>query len=411
MAYATRPGLRFASWLTAGAQSADRAVSNPASLGAGRDMIGFGGGQPASELYPLEALERAFSRAILEDGRNVLPYGPSEGLPALRHLVAERVAQRGIQLDGPENVLILTGSLQGIHLVGRIMLDVRDVIVTEAPTFMGALMTWEHQHPRYVPVPVDEHGLVISELERALEMADTPPKFIYTQPTFQNPSGVSLAENRRQQLIELAREHDLLILEDDPYGEFWFDEGKGPVQPLRSMPGAEDVVVYLGTFSKIVAPGLRLAYAVARPDLIQLLARAKRGLDFHTETVVQQAIVRLLQDPAFDLEAHIAAGRRMYRSRRDAMLDALEATFTSETKWTRPDGGFFLWLDLPRDVSAAAVTAAAQTEGVAVFAGSTFYPGGEGGFNGLRLSYSNASPERIREGVERLHRAFTTVAE
>ncbi len=412
MAHATRPARRYAAWLVDGIQSAaDRAISNPASLGIGADMIGFGGGQPASESYPLEALNRAYSRAILQDGRSVLPYGESGGLPALREIVAERLGRRGIRI-GPENVLILTGSLQGLHLVGRITLDHGDTIVTEAPTFMGALAAWEHQQPNYLTIPVDDHGIVVEGLEEALRLGkgNRQPKFIYVMPTFQNPSGVSLSLHRRQRLVEIAEEHDLLIVEDDPYGEFWFDERTGSVPPIRSLAGTEERVVYLGTFSKILAPGLRLAYAVASPDTIALLSRAKRGIDFHSDTLLQQAVVHLVRDTEFDFEAHVAQCRALYKARRDAMLDSLEAVFSSETKWTRPGGGFFLWMDLPHGVSGDAVAAAAQAEGVAVFPGPIFYPNHDGGSNGLRLSYSNASPERIREGIERLHRGVAAVA-
>jgi 2-aminoadipate transaminase len=411
MAHATRPARRYAAWLADGIQSAaDRAVSNPASLGIGADMIGFGGGQPASESYPLEALNRAYSRAILEDGRAVLPYGPSGGLPALRQIVAERLGMRGVQI-GPENVLILTGSIQGLHLVGRITLDHGDTIVTEAPTFMGALAAWEHQQPNYLTIPVDEHGMVVEALADALRSgkANRHPKFVYLMPTFQNPSGVSLTLHRRQRLLEIAQEHDLLIVEDDPYGEFWFDDAMGAMPPVKSLPGAEERVIYLGTFSKILAPGVRLAYAVAAPATIELLSRAKRGIDFHSDTLLQQAVVHLIRDPEFDFEAHVVEGRQLYKARRDAMLDSLEGVFSTETRWTRPGGGFFLWIDLPHGVSGDAVTAAAQGEGVAVLQGSIFYPNLDGGFNGLRLSYSNANPALIREGIERLHRALTAV--
>src|SRR6266850_4796089 len=213
MAHATRPARRYAAWLGDGVQSAaDRAVSNPASLGIGADIIGFGGGQPASESYPLEALNRAYSRAILEDGRSVLPYGPTNGLPALREIVAERLARRGIDI-GPENVLILTGSLQGLHLVGRVTLDHGDTIVTEAPTFMGALGTWEHQQPKYLSIPVDEHGMLVDALEEALQKTSEHPKFVYALPTFQNPSGVSMSAARRRRLLELADEYNLFIVE------------------------------------------------------------------------------------------------------------------------------------------------------------------------------------------------------
>jgi 2-aminoadipate transaminase len=410
MAHATRPGQRYAAWLADGTQSAaDRAMTNPASMGAGADMIGFAGGQPAAESYPLEALSRAYTRAILENGRSVLPYGPGGGLQALREIVAERLGRRGIRV-GPENVLILSGSLQGLHLVGNITLDHGDTILTEAPTFMGALGAWEYQQPKYLTIPVDDHGVVVDALEEALARAPSKPKFMYVMPTFQNPSGVSLSLHRRQTLLEIAAEHDLLVVEDDPYGEFWFDEGTSSVPAIKSLPGAEDRVIYLGTFSKILAPGIRLGYAVAAPDTIDLLARAKRGVDFHTDTLLQQAVVHLVRDADFDFEAHVVEARGLYKARRDAMLDSLEAVFSTDTRWTRPGGGFFLWLDLPHGTSGDAVAAAAQAEGVAVLPGSIFYPNHDGGSNGLRLSYSNATPERIREGIERLRRGVAAVA-
>ncbi|HLZ30762.1 MAG TPA: PLP-dependent aminotransferase family protein [Chloroflexota bacterium] len=409
MAHATRPVSRYAAWLADGLESAaNRAVSNPASLGVGADLIGLGGGQPATESYPLRELERAYSRAILEHGPEVLPYGSTQGLPAIREIVAERLARRGIHI-GPESVVMLTGSIQGLHLVGRVTLDHGDTIVTEAPTFMGALAAWEHQQPRFLTIPVDDHGMRMDALEQGLAETDQHPRFMYLLPTFQNPMGVSMTLDRRREVLEIASKHNLLIIEDDPYGEFWFDEKSGSIPPIRSLPGAEERVVYLGTFSKILAPGFRLAYAVAPPGMVEPLLRAKRGIDFHSDGLLQQAIVRLIRDPDFDLEAHIAAGRGLYKQRRDAMLDALETTLSGST-WTRPGGGFFLWIDMPEHLSGDAVAATAQAEGVAVLPGSLFYPNGDGGFNGLRLSFSNAAPDRIREGIRRLQRAIATVA-
>jgi 2-aminoadipate transaminase len=410
VAHLTPTAARLAAWLAPGTQSTfERTVANPALLGADRDLIGFGGGQPAVELYPLEAMQRAFSRAILEDGPNVLPYGSSEGVPALREIVARRLVRRGLAI-GPENVLITSGSMQGLHLVGRVLLDHGDTIVTEAPTFMGALGTWEHQQPRYLTVAVDEHGMQLDQLESALRASTAAPKFIYLLPTFQNPSGVSLSLERRRRLLELADEHNLFIIEDDPYGEFWFDEGVEPTPPLRSLPGSEDRVIYLGTFSKILAPGIRLAYAVATPETIALLVRAKRGVDFHTDSLVQQGVVRLFEDDDFDFEAHVEVARRTYKARRDAMLDALETTFGSSSSWTRPNGGYFLWLDLPADVHGLEVARRGIGEGVAVFPGGVFFPNADGGRHSVRLSYSNATPERIAEGIRRLQRTVDAVA-
>jgi 2-aminoadipate transaminase len=411
MAHATRHVSRYAAWLADGqdsaATAANRAVSNPASLGVGADLVGLSGGQPAAESYPIDALERAFSRAILEDGATVLPYGPTQGLLALREIIAERLARRGIHV-GPESVLILTGSIQGLHLVGRVTLDHGDTILTEAPTFMGAYAAWDHVQPRYLTIPVDDAGMRLGPLQEGLSGSEKP-RFMYLLPTFQNPMGVSMSLDRRRQVLDIAREHDLLIIEDDPYGEFWFDEVSGSIPPIRSLPGAEERVVYLGTFSKILAPGIRLAYAVAPPEMVQHLLRAKRGIDFHSDGLLQQAVVRLIRDPQFDLEAHVAAGRQLYKARRDAMLDALETTMSGST-WTRPGGGFFLWIDLPEHLSGETVAAAAQAEGVAVLPGALFYPNGDGGSNGLRLSFSNATPERIGEGIRRLQRAISTVA-
>jgi 2-aminoadipate transaminase len=409
MPHATRPA-RFATWLIEGADSpTDRAVSNPASLGYGADLIGFGGGQPAVESYPIEALERAYSAAIRESGRAVLPYGATQGLPALRESIAKRLSRRGMQVD-PGNVVILTGSIQGLHLVGRITLDRGDTIITEAPTFMGALAAWEQQQPRYLSIPVDEHGLDVEGLAEALRDGEPRAKFLYLLPTFQNPSGVSLTLDRRKRLLEIAHEHDLLIVEDDPYGEFWFDSGTEPIPPLRALPGSEDRVVYVGTFSKILAPGIRLAFAVAPRQVVQAMLRAKRGVDFHSDTLLQEAVVRLLRDPEFDFEAHVKAGRTLYKQRRDAMLDALETTFEPDTKWTRPAGGFFMWIDLPRGMSGEAVATAALPLGVSVLPGYLFYPNLDGGANGLRLSFSSAAPDRIREGVQRLKRAVDEVS-
>lgn len=410
MAHATRPAPRFATWLIDDADSPiNQALANPASLGYGADLVGLGGGQPAIESYPIEALERAYASAIREAGRAVLPYGATQGLPSLRELICERLARRGIQA-GPEDVVILTGSIQGLHLVGRITLDHGDTIVTEAPTFMGALAAWEDQQPRYLSIPVDEHGLVVEGLAEALRRGEPRAKFLYLLPTFQNPSGVSLTRERRKRLLEIVHEHDLLVIEDDPYGEFWFDQGTEPIPPLRALPGAEEHVVYVGTFSKILAPGIRLAYAVAPRQIVEAMLRAKRGVDFHSDSLLQEAVVRLMRDPQFDFEAHVAAGRALYRERRDAMLDALETTFDAETKWTRPAGGFFLWVDLPGGMSGEAVARRALAQGVSVLPGHLFYANLDGGANGLRLSFSSATPDRIRDGIKRLKRAIDAVA-
>jgi 2-aminoadipate transaminase len=393
---------RYAHWLR-GLPAPTPSWSPGADTGA--DFISFTGGQPATELFPLEALRAAFGKALVEDGAAVLPYSNNIGLDALRQWICQRVARRGIHV-GPDQVIVTTGSLQGLHLLGRVYLDPGDTILTEAPTFMGALNTWEKEEPRYLTVPVGADGLDLDRFEATVRGASDPPKFVYSLPTFQNPSGVSLTANRRTRLLQLAHDYDLLLIEDDPYGEIWFDDVGARLPALRSLDGAAERVVYLGSFSKILAPGLRLGFAIAPRPLIVRLVAAKEGVDFHTDGVVQQAIVRLCDGSVdFDLEAHITAARKVYRERRDAMLDALEREFGQRATWTRPAGGFFLWLDLPSRVDARDVVAVARAAGAGVLAGSMFFPNG-GGEHALRLSYANTPPERIHEGVGRLARAI-----
>jgi len=220
----------------------------------------------------------------------------------------------------------------------------------------------EHQQPNYLTIPVDEHGMVVQALEDALRSAapDRKPKFVYLLPTFQNPSGVSMTLHRRQRLLELAEEHDLLIVEDDPYGEFWFDETMGSMRPVKSLPGAEERVIYLGTFSKTLAPGVRLATQLRRPN-DQPARPSQRGVDFHSDTLLQPSGRAPPSRQDFDFEAHVSRPRDLQGpSRRNARL-ARSGVFR-ETKWTRPEGGFFLWIDLPHGVSGDAVAAAAQAE-------------------------------------------------
>jgi 2-aminoadipate transaminase len=398
---------RYAHWLR-GRPAPTPSWSPSSDLGA--DFISFTGGQPATELFPLEPLKAAFGRALVEDGAAVLPYSENIGLDALRQLICRRVARRGIHV-GPDQVIVTSGSLQGLHLLGRVYLDPGDTILTEAPTFLGALPCWEKEEPRYLTVPVGADGLDLDRFEATVRAAPVPPKFVYLLPTFQNPSGVSLVAARRRRLLRLAQEHDLLLVEDDPYGELWFDDEAARLPPLRSLDGAAEHVLYLGSFSKILAPGLRLGYTIAPPGLIARLVAAKEGVDFHTDGVVQQAVVRLCDGSVdFDLEAHIAAARRVYKQRRDALLGALEQAFGPRARWTRPGGGFFLWLDLPAGARAAAVVVAARKEGAGVLPGTAFFPDG-GGEHALRLSYANTPPERVAEGVRRLARAVSAAAE
>ncbi len=398
---------RYAAWL-ADFEDTPGAAPGPAPTPPGSDLVYFAGGLPDPDLFPVEPLADAYAGAIRERSAVALQYGPPMGALPLRELIAERLAGRGIHV-GPNEVLVTSGSFQGLNVVGRVLLDDGDLIAVEAPTFMGAFGAWTTHRPRYVTVTVDSEGMEVDALEESLRQSEDRPRFVYVLPTFQNPSGVTLNLERRQRLLEIAERYDLLLVEDDPYGELWFDAGAPPPPPIRALPGAERRVIYLGSFSKILAPGIRLGFAVAEPAVLRRLTKAKFGSDMHTDNVTQYAVVRLCRSRDFDLEAHVDAMRAAYRERRDAMLDALEARFPSDARWTRPTGGFFIWCDLPGDVSAQTLLGAARAEGVNFVPGDDFYPGGAGGRSSIRLSYSNVSPRRIEQGVDRLARALQRV--
>jgi 2-aminoadipate transaminase len=397
---------RYATWVLR--EDTHDAVAAPGQhllrTAARADDISFTSGQPAAELFPLAAIERAFARAMREDSLDSLHYGPTQGVPALREVVSERLAQRGLHAS-PDQILITSGSSQGLSLIGQVFLDPGDTIITEAPTYSGALRIWRMHQPCFVPVPVDQDGMHIDALEETLRKASILPTFLYVLPTFQNPSGVTLSLERRQRLVELAHAYDLLIVEDDPYGEIWFDDA-GPPLPIRALPGAEERVIYLGSFSKILAPGLRLGFIVAAPELMQRLMRAKQRADFHTSGPVQYAVAHLHHDDQFNLEQHIKRARHIYRDRRDAMLDVLEATFPSGAiTWNRPAGGFFLWVQLPATQRAHDLLPHAIEEGIRFLPGTDFYPNG-GDTTMLRLSYAGSTPEHITAGIERFARAL-----
>ncbi len=398
------PAVAFARWLAAHEDDA-AAVPMQAAFrqGAAADVISFRGGLPAPELFPLESMERAFARAIRHDGRAALQYGETEGVGELRALICERLARRAIRAS-PADLLVTSGSLQGLDVVGRVLLDPGDLVVTEGPTFMGALGSWASHSPRYRAVPVDADGMRLDALEAVIQAEGRAPKFVYALPTFQNPTGATLSLERRRGLLELAWKHGFYILEDDPYGELWFDQGAPPLPPIRSLPGAEGRVVYLGSFSKILAPGIRLGFVAAAPEMMRRLVTAKKGVDLQTDGLAQYGVLHLVRGDDFDLDAHVAGLRRVYREDRDAMLDALETTFPEGARWTRPAGGFFLWVELPAGRSALDLLPRAIAEGVSFLPGPAFFPGG-GGESALRLSFSANPPERIRQGIQRLARA------
>jgi 2-aminoadipate transaminase len=365
------------------------------------DVISFAGGLPAPDVFPIQAFQEASSKILRENARVALQYSATEGYLPLRQMIAQHTAQSGLEVT-PENILITSGSQQALDLLGKIFINPGDRIVVESPTYLGALQAWNIYGAEYIPVPSDENGLITDALEAALR---TSPKLIYVLPNFQNPTGVTIPLERRQRLVELADRYGVPIIEDDPYGQLRFEGSHIPsVISLdeKLHPGDGSYcgnVIYTSTFSKTLAPGIRLAWVIAPPEVIRKLVMAKQGADLHTSTFNQIVAYEVGKNGFID--KHVEHIRAVYRERRDVMLDALEEHMPPQVRWTRPNGGLFLWATLPEDMSAVEVFRLAVEKKVAFVPGESFYPCG-GGHNTMRLNFSNATPEKINEGISRL---------
>jgi 2-aminoadipate transaminase len=373
------------------------------------DIISFAGGLPAPEVFPLDEVEEAVHRVLAEHGRAALQYSTTEGYKPLRELLCRHMARYGIEV-GPDNVLITSGAQQALDLVGRLFLNPGDHVVTEAPTFLGALQAFTAYQAEYVSVPIDDDGMRVDLIEEALRSG---PKFIYVLPNFQNPGGVTLSLERRQRLIEIASHYGAPIVEDDPYGQLRYEghhlpplvkvdaEFHGCANGERAFRGG---VLYLGTLSKTLAPGLRLGWVVAPAEVARKLAMMKQGTDLHTSTFAQMVAYEVARGGFLD--RHVRLIRRVYGERRNAMLSALERFFPPGVQWTRPQGGLFLWVTLPAGLDAAEVLKDAIAEKVAFVPGASFFPLG-GGRETLRLNFSYPDPQTIEEGIRRLGTVLT----
>ena len=376
------------------------------------DIISFAGGLPAPELFPVAEIQAACQRVLEEHGPQALQYSTTEGYPPLRRFIVEKMAEYGIAAE-EENVLITHGSQQGLDLIGKVFVDRGDVILLEAPSYLGAIQAWRPYEPRFVTVPIDEDGMQVNLVEELL--IRKRPKFIYALPNFQNPAGTTLPLERRQRLVELANHYGVPIIEDDPYGELRYSgEHIPPILVLDARrlaaQGENDGnryhkgdVIYLSTFSKTLAPGFRLGWVVAPVEVIRRLVLAKQGTDLHTNTFGQMVAYEVIRSGF--LKRHVRRLRQVYRERRDTMLAAMEVYFPEGVTWTVPDGGLFLWVILPEGMDAQELLADAIEEKVAFVPGSAFYATG-GGANTLRLTFANAPPDKIEIGIERLGRAI-----
>jgi 2-aminoadipate transaminase len=370
------------------------------------DVISFAGGLPASEVFPAARFQEACQRVLQTQAHLALQYGATEGYEPLREMIARHISRYRIQAR-LENVLITSGSQQALDLIGKLLINPGDKVLVEAPTYLGALQGFNVYGAEYIPVPSDADGLCTEMLEAPLRLG---PKFMYVLPNFQNPGGTTLAEGRRHELVLLADKFGIPIIEDDPYGQLRYEgDHLTPLVVLdrenlrRDRGYSIGNVIYLSTFSKTLAPGLRLGWIVAPPEVISKLTQLKQGADLHTSTFGQMVAYEVARDGFLD--EHVKLIRRVYRERRDAMLEALQAEFPSEVTWTRPQGGLFLWVTLPEGLDAQQLFAAAIQEHVAFVPGESFYaPNGttEEGRRHLRLNFSASDPEKIHEGIRRL---------
>jgi 2-aminoadipate transaminase len=373
------------------------------------DIISFAGGLPAPEVFPVREFQEACNRVLAEQGAQALQYSTTEGYRPLREMIARHTARYSVPITA-DNILITSGSQQALDFIGRLFINRGDYIVVESPTYLGALQAWNAYGAQYISVPSDENGMIVDELEAALRVG---PKFIYVLPNFQNPSGSTLSLERRKKLVLLADQYGVPIIEDDPYGQLRYDGDHLPSvvyldDHFRNDGGGEyrGNVIYLSTFSKLLAPGLRLAWVVAPPNVIRKLVMAKQAADLHTSSFNQHVAYEVAKGGFLD--EHVKVIRATYKERRDVMLEMMDEMFPAEMRWTKPQGGMFLWGIMPEGVDGAEVLKIAVERKVAFVPGGAFHPNG-GGENTMRINFSFSSPDTIREGIARLGRTLKEV--
>lgn len=358
------------------------------------DIISFAGGMPAPEVFPVEAMQAACNKVLSTAGRVALQYGTTEGYLPLREKIAARHVAQGIQCTS-DDILMISGSQQGLDLAGKLFLNAGDIVLCENPTYTAALSSFRGYECQFLPVETDKDGMVLEDL--AQKLANTPNiKMIYVIPTFQNPTGRTWSLERRKGLLALAQQYDLPIIEDNPYGDLRY-EGED-IPTLKSMD-TTGIVAYLGSFSKILTPGIRLGWVLAAPAMLAQFNTAKQGTDLQASTIMQMVANTYLEDN--DIDENIRMLNALYCKRRDLMLSLIEQEFPAGTTWNHPEGGLFVWVTLPQGYDTVAIMPQVVAQKVAYIPGNTFFAFGEV-HNTLRLNYSNASEERITEGMKRL---------
>jgi 2-aminoadipate transaminase len=351
------------------------------------EIISFAGGLPSPATFPVEHMKAAFDKVLSENGKTALQYGPTDGYPLLREWIANSLSTDSCKIM-PEQVLMTSGSQQALDLLGKVLIDEGSRVLVETPSYLGALQAFSVYRPEFKSVATDDHGLVPSSIEPVAEGA----RMLYALPNFQNPTGRSLSVERRVELVETCARLGIPLIEDDPYGALSY-KGEPFPKMLNMNP---DGVIYMGSFSKVLTPGIRLGYVVAPLPLVRRLELAKQAADLHTAQLTQMVVYEVIKDGF--LERHIPEIRTLYANQCQAMLDAMAASFPPAVTWTKPEGGMFIWVTLPKHIDAMKLLDQAIAAKVAFVPGAPFYAN-DPETNTLRLSFVTVPPERIREGI------------
>jgi 2-aminoadipate transaminase len=362
------------------------------------EVISLAGGLPDTSTFPPESFAAQMTRIAQESSAQALQYGPTEGFAETRECIREVMRVEGMDPD-PDDIIVTTGGQQAIDLVAKTLVDPGDVVIAEAPTYPGAVPVFCSYQAETLQVEVDDEGMRVDELEALLDRLageGRRPKFVYTVPTFQNPAGVTMSAERRRRLVDIARGRELLLVEDNPYGMLRY-EGE-PLEPLYKLEGG-DYVLYLGTFSKILSPGIRVGWLCAPPPVMEKVVLGKQAADLCTSTLTQYFVREYFGEGRWRDYVGDLCG--IYRERRDAMLDALERFFPDEATWSHPEGGLFCWATLPSYIDTTDLLAKALRENVAFVPGAAAYVDGRGG-SSMRLNFSASGADEIREGIKRI---------
>ncbi len=360
------------------------------------EVISFAGGLPAPELFPLEELKKVDVEILDKEGRQAVQYGTTEGYLPLREKIAARMKQV-FQVDcTTDEIMITSGSQQGLSMLAQIFINPGDIVLVESPTYLGAINAFSLCSPQFVEVPTDDKGIIPEELEKILQEYGDRVRLMYVIPEFQNPTGITWPMERRKAFMDIISRYDFPVLEDDPYGELRFDGDKVP--SLKSMD-TKGNVIFLGSFSKIFMPGLRIAWMVGNPEVLDKVVKLKQAVDLQSSSFAQRQASYYMD--MYDLDAHVETIKSLYRKRRNLMCDSMKQYFPEGITYTYPEGGLFTWVTLPEHMDAKEIMPKVVAKNVAYVPGSPFYPHG-GHANHFRLNYSNMPEDRIVEGFRRL---------